>query len=163
VAKTEWKRVVPLLQNLGIITKLDQSTLAAYCQSLAEYHAATRQLIAEGSLIEQTIYARDSGKAVGTRTVPHPAVSLPKSAYNVMRRFAAEFGLTPVSRKKIKLGQTVVENDPIAELINRANHRSGDFVPRRRRASELDQLDVGALCLDLGSGLCRQRRELIIA
>lgn len=140
-ARVEWKRVVPQLCKLGVITKLDQAVLAGYCQAVAEYLESTRVLNVEGLLVEQIIYARDSGKAVGARKAQHPMVAIQRSAYAIMRRFASEFGLTPASRKKLKVNSQVAgDTNPIDELIARGR-RAGDFVPRRRRTNEIDQLD----------------------
>ena len=34
-AKAEWKRIAPLLQELGLIAKIDRAALALYCQAYA--------------------------------------------------------------------------------------------------------------------------------
>jgi phage terminase small subunit len=39
-AKTEWRRVAPELYRLGILTRLDRSALAAYCQCYGRWRQA---------------------------------------------------------------------------------------------------------------------------
>ena len=51
-AKAEWKRVVPELERLGMLAKIDRAELAAYCQSWAEYVEAAKSAQVEGAVIE---------------------------------------------------------------------------------------------------------------
>src|SRR4051812_44355226 len=51
-AKKEWRRIVPVLRQLGILTKLDGSALAAYCQSKARWLEAERKISETGLVIK---------------------------------------------------------------------------------------------------------------
>ena len=43
-AKAKWRALVPELERLGLLTRLDGDALAAYCQAWAEVREATRTL-----------------------------------------------------------------------------------------------------------------------
>ena len=43
-AKAEWKRLARYLHDLGIISELDRSALAAYCQAYGRWVEAERKL-----------------------------------------------------------------------------------------------------------------------
>ena len=43
-AKKEWKRITPLLEELGLIAKIDMATLATYCASVAWFEWHERHL-----------------------------------------------------------------------------------------------------------------------
>ena len=92
-AKAEWRRVLPELEFLGLASLIDRAALAAYCQAWAELVDATRQLTREGRTI-------DTEKGC----TAHPAVARQKAALGALRAFASEFGLTPASRSRIRLG-----------------------------------------------------------
>ena len=91
-AKKEWARIAPELERLGLLTMVDQAALAAYCQAWAEFKGATADLQAEGR-----VYYTEDGEPK-----PHPAVSRQKAAWSAIRGFAAEFGLSPSARTRVK-------------------------------------------------------------
>jgi P27 family predicted phage terminase small subunit len=84
-ARAEWDRVVVELQRLDLLKETDGPSLAAYCETWAEFHAATIELQAHGRL---TIDARQG-------EIPHPAVAIRRNAGRELRAWAGQFGLTP--------------------------------------------------------------------
>jgi P27 family predicted phage terminase small subunit len=83
--KAEWRRVVPLLTERSILSKADLSVLAAYCNAFGQVVQCQEILNAEGLVID--------GKG-------HPAAITQHRAQSQMRQYAAELGLTPVSRSR---------------------------------------------------------------
>jgi P27 family predicted phage terminase small subunit len=106
-AKAEWRRLVPQLERLGLLTKVDRAGLAAYCQAHAELADATKLLEAEGRVLEEPVTARqrEDGvevvKLVGYRKKLHPAVRLQRDAFARVKQFLGEFGLTPATRARL--------------------------------------------------------------
>ncbi len=47
-AKREWKRITPLLEELGLISHLDRTVLAVYCQAYARWEDVEREIKAQG-------------------------------------------------------------------------------------------------------------------
>lgn len=92
-AKKEWKRVAPELERLGLLTIVDGTALAAYCQAYSRWKQAEEILQAEG-----LIFATESGYLM-----PRPEVKIAEKSMQLIKSFCAEFGLTPSSRGRMSL------------------------------------------------------------
>jgi P27 family predicted phage terminase small subunit len=108
-AKAEWKRVAPGLQRLDLLKEEDRATLAAYCETWSQFVTATRTVTREGITSEVTTISASGSET--TRTVPHPAVSIARSAGRELRAYAAQFGLTPSSEQALARGADDGEDD----------------------------------------------------
>src|SRR5438094_577193 len=67
VAKAEWRRMVPILLRMGLLTIADGSCLAGYCLAYADVEFAKAYLKEKGKLIEEPIQNR-MGDVVGYKT-----------------------------------------------------------------------------------------------
>ena len=92
LAREEWKRVAPLLEAQGVLTDWDQTAFAGYCTAVADLREAEKIIKREG-------YVGTSVQGGQTR---HPAVIVKNQALELIKKLAAEFGLTPSSRTKIR-------------------------------------------------------------
>lgn len=90
-AKAEWRRIMPILINLGIMTKIDRAALAAYCQSYGRWVEAEKKADEKGPVIKSP--------TGDIRTNPYLVVA--NRAMDNMRKFLVEFGMTPSSRSRI--------------------------------------------------------------
>lgn len=93
VAKKEWKRVVPELERLGLLTCVDGAALEGYCQSYARWVEAEQFMIKHG-----TIFKTPNGYIQQV-----PQVAIAQKYLNVVKAFCAEFGLTPSSRSRLTI------------------------------------------------------------
>lgn len=91
VALAEWNRLVPELVKLGILAKIDSTTLAAYCATFARWVEAEGMLMSEGSVIETS----------NGNIIQSPWVGIANTALGHMRKFLTEFGMSPASRSKV--------------------------------------------------------------
>jgi P27 family predicted phage terminase small subunit len=89
-AKAEWRRVVPILVERKILTRADLGVFESYCVAIGQVREAQAMIDAEGITIE----------VEGSFPRVHPAVKLQQAAMGQARLFAAELGLTPVSRSR---------------------------------------------------------------
>ena len=95
-AKKEWQRVVPELEAVGLLAKVDMAALASYCIAVDVLERATRALRPTREnprpemQITQTGYESPSG-----------AELMRRQAMKDIRAFAAEFGFTPAQRSRI--------------------------------------------------------------
>jgi P27 family predicted phage terminase small subunit len=90
-AKAEWRRVVPELERLRLLSRVTRASLTAYCETWEVFVAATRLVHEQGLTIE----AKQGRLA-------NPAVGIARSAGAELRRWAIEYGLTPASEQKVK-------------------------------------------------------------
>jgi P27 family predicted phage terminase small subunit len=102
-AKAEWRRIVPELERLRLLSRVTRSSLTAYCETWEVFVRATKALHA-GQL---TIEAKQG-------TLAHPAVGIQRATGAELRKWATEYGLTPASEQKVKTPEAVhVEDDAI--------------------------------------------------
>jgi len=95
ISKSKWESVAPELERIGVLTKIDGATLAAYCKNYGRWVAAEKTLTDKG-----TTYESDTAK--GTIVRVRPELKIAEEAMRQMRAFASEFGLTPSSRSRLK-------------------------------------------------------------
>ena len=108
-AKVEWRRIVPRLSELQLLTRMDRAAFAAYCQAWAELREATRILEAEGRVLDEKVWGRPDKEGdredLGTKKKLHPAVKMQRDAFTRVKQFLSEFGLTPASRSRFEAPQ----------------------------------------------------------
>lgn len=95
VAKREWKRLVPVLQRMRVLTEADQIALANLCQTYSTMIQAQEQLSKSGIL-----YKTKSGYIQQS-----PLLGIVNSSIEIINRLSREFGLTPASRSRIEVEQ----------------------------------------------------------
>jgi P27 family predicted phage terminase small subunit len=91
-AKKEWRRIVPELLSLGLLSKIDRASLAAYCQAYG------RWVEAEKKLTRPEDWTTISPKGYEMQS---PYLAIANRALEHMRVFLLEFGMTPASRSRI--------------------------------------------------------------
>jgi P27 family predicted phage terminase small subunit len=101
-ARGEWKRVSKELRTLGLLTNIDRSALAAYCQTYARWSEAEKGIKETGLVIE----TKDGN------VIQNPLVGIANTALKLMHKFLVEFGMTPSSRSRISVGKEESKADP---------------------------------------------------
>lgn len=99
-AKVEWGRVSERLFRAGILTEIDRGALAAYCQSYGRWIHAERAMarLAEADKTTGGLLI----KTTNGNAIQNPLVGIANKAAADMVRYAAEFGMTPSARSRIK-------------------------------------------------------------
>jgi P27 family predicted phage terminase small subunit len=100
-AQEEWRRLEPELRAGGLLTVLDLACFAGLCSELATF-AEINEAIAK----QRTRSPMRLGPLIGMRRKSGEAV----------RRWAQEFGLSPVARERISEPQPP-KDDPVAKYI----------------------------------------------
>ena len=116
-AQREYKRMVPKLLKLGLLSEIDGKALASYCDAVAIIEAARRELKEHGQYYVSH-YADKDGNLVVGEIKTNPAVNDLLKATAMKKSFEIEFGLTPASRAKLKV-EKPPEVDPLDALLNR--------------------------------------------
>lgn len=96
-AQAQWNRLVEVLAPMRVVTAADAISLAQFAEYLARWHRATEQIARLGEVIP----VRDaSGTVVSMKRSPWVAMQI---EYGLMiRRYAAEFGMTPAARSRVE-------------------------------------------------------------
>lgn len=92
-AKKEWAVIAPELERLGLLTIIDGSALAGYCQSYARWKQAERVLDKDG-------FTRETESGFLQQ---RPEVSIAQKSLGLVAKFLVEFGMTPSSRARLTL------------------------------------------------------------
>jgi P27 family predicted phage terminase small subunit len=104
-AKTEWRRVITILSKVpGLLTSVDRSVLASYCQSYARWRQAEHHLEEEGETV--TIHGQHGYVAEQVS----PWVNISKTYHDSMMKSGREMGFTPSARTGIKLSEPTKPN-----------------------------------------------------
>lgn len=109
-AKAEWTRTADQLYQLGILSKIDRAALGAYCQAYGRWEQAERALarMAERDAVTHGMMI----KTTNGNAVQNPLLGTANKAMADMMRYAAEFGMTPSARARIKAEPLGEEDDP---------------------------------------------------
>ena len=109
-AKAEWTRTAEQLYRLGILSKIDRAALGAYCQAYGRWEQAERALarMAERDAVTHGMMI----KTTNGNAVQNPLLGTANKAMADMMRYAAEFGMTPSARARIKAEPLGEEDDP---------------------------------------------------
>lgn len=108
VAQKEWKRLVPVLLRMGVLTEADQIALANLCQTYSTMIAAQEQLSKSGILYKtQSGYIQQS-----------PLLSIVNTCVDTINKLSREFGLTPSSRSRLQMAADEKPKvDPVDEAL----------------------------------------------
>ena len=105
-ARKEWQRLSKELAELGLLTGLDRDMLAAYCQAHALWVEAVSSIERYGTMV----------KSPNGFPMQSPYVAVANKQVDIMVRIAAEFGMTPSSRTRIRVGDKPPE-DPFEAFL----------------------------------------------
>lgn len=104
--RQKWEELVPELERLGLLTIVDGAALAGLCQAWKDY-------------VECTRFIKKHGRTFTTETgyiCQRPEVAIAQKALQAVRALAAEFGLTPSSRSRLRVPQAEPTEDDYEEF-----------------------------------------------
>ena len=105
-ARKEWHRLAKELSALGLLTGIDRGMLAAYCQAHALWVEAVSSIGRYGTMV----------KSPNGFPMQSPYVAVANKQVEIMVRIAAELGMTPSSRTRIRVGDKPPE-DPFETFL----------------------------------------------
>ena len=108
--KKEWKRITPLLEDLGLISGLDRTALALYCQAagrLAEletsFNGKVARLVEEKKIdYADAVYEASYSVTPSGYAQQSVLVQLIKSHREQVNRYLMHFGLSPAARGRVQ-------------------------------------------------------------
>ncbi len=128
-ARKEWKRITPLLEDLGLISGLDRAALALYCQTcgrLAELEMAFNGMVdlkvAGGMAYADAVYACSYSLTPSGYAQQSVIAQLIKSQRDQLNRYLGHFGLSPAARGRVQpsnyVQPTLPGVDPLPQTGN---------------------------------------------
>jgi P27 family predicted phage terminase small subunit len=101
-AKAEWRRLVPVLRRMKVLTEADYMALGSLCQAHSTMVKAQIKLTESGLLFKtQSGYVQQS-----------PLLAIVNSCAELITRLCREFGLTPASRTRLQMLSGASEDQP---------------------------------------------------
>lgn len=88
-ARAEWRRIVPDLDRLGVLSTLDRGSLSTYCSAWAQFVKA-EQMLQDDDLVAE--------RRAGNGPAKHPAWQVWREAATTVATLAKELFITPSSR-----------------------------------------------------------------
>ena len=106
-ARREWARMSQLLADANLLTEVDRTALAAYCQAYGRWVDAERKLRQTGPVI----------KSPSGYPILNPYVSIVKGYFAQLSKMMVEFGMTPSSRSRLRIEQPDKQEDPLDTFL----------------------------------------------
>ena len=108
-ARKEWKRITPLLEDLGLISGLDRTALALYCQAvgrLAEletsFNGKLQMKVDQGLTYPDAVFEVSHAVTPSGYAQHSVLVQLIKSHREQVNRYLMHFGLSPAARGRVQ-------------------------------------------------------------
>jgi P27 family predicted phage terminase small subunit len=111
-ARKEWKRITPLLEELGLISGLDRAALALYCQAVGRlseletaFNGIVNRLVDNPSapmIYPDAVYAASYSVTPSGYAQQSVIVQLIKSHREQVNRYLMHFGLSPAARGRVQ-------------------------------------------------------------
>jgi P27 family predicted phage terminase small subunit len=107
LARAEWRRLAPRLHKLGLLTEVDRSKFAMYCQAYARWQEAEKVITDQGMT-----FMTEKGYVV-----QRPEVAIALKQAKMAKELGAEFGLDPAARSRIDVPEPEKPRDPTADFL----------------------------------------------
>jgi P27 family predicted phage terminase small subunit len=119
-AKKEWKRITPILEELGLISGLDRSALGMYCQAVGRltelemaFNAKVAQKVKDGEDYFEAVATSSESTTPSGYTQQSVRVQLINKQRDQVNRLLMHFGLSPAARARVQASNYV---DPTMTL-----------------------------------------------
>lgn len=96
-ARAEWKRVIPILDAMGLVGKIDRAAIAGYCVAYARWTEAEQILNREGLTMEMVT------KSGALYKMLRPEVTIAQKYLAIAKAFCAEYGMTASARGRMSI------------------------------------------------------------
>jgi len=102
VAGEEWDRITKVLDEMGMLSSADQTTLAAYCECWGRYREAIEEI-------------KLNGKVVVSKTgypMPSAWVTIMQTELKNVMSFLTQLGFSPAARARMAIDIQANRDDP---------------------------------------------------
>ena len=106
-ARREWRRLVPILLRMRVLTEADGHALANLCQAYSTMVKAQTKLSESGLLL----------KTPSGYVQQNPLLGIVNNCVETITKLSREFGLTPASRVRLQVAPADEEFDAIEKAM----------------------------------------------
>lgn len=131
-ARKEWKRITPLLEELGLISGLDRAALGLYCQAVGRlteietaFNGMVARKVAEGKDYADAVYECSYAVTPSGYAQQSVITQLIKSNREQVNRYLMHFGLSPAARARVQPSNYVQPSLPGMDPAPSAEKASG--------------------------------------
>jgi P27 family predicted phage terminase small subunit len=108
-AAKEWKRITPILEELGLISGLDRAALALYCQSVGRlteletaFNARVKGKVDGGLDYAEAVFEVSQALTPNGYAQQSVIVQLIRNARHEVHKYLMHFGLSPAARARVQ-------------------------------------------------------------
>ena len=119
-AKKEWKRITPILEELGLISGLDRTALGLYCQAVGRlvelelaFNGQVKRLEEGGANYVDAVAKASQSETPSGYVQQSVMTQLIKNHREQVNRYLMHFGLSPAARARVQASNYV---DPTLDL-----------------------------------------------
>jgi len=114
-AKKTWKRLAKVLEPVGLLTEADGDLFAMLCQARSRIFKCHSFIKENNPSLVQVVKKEDSKGNKSHTIKPGPYVVMEKQYYELFRRLAGEFGLSPRGRIGLTVGRDPDKGDDLLD------------------------------------------------
>jgi len=130
-AKVAWRQLVPQLEAMGLLARIDGNALARYCQLLSRWKKAELFLQKHGE-----VYAIKDEHGNTRYLQQVPQASIANKLAQTLTRLEQEFGLTPSARARIHRDTQLREPSDLEQFLGLKEVPYEEWPEEYRRAEE---------------------------
>ena len=97
-AKRVWRRLIPRLERMGILSRCDRNALVRYCHTQGMWEDTVEWLVAHGTVFPDKDV---SGRVIALKEYPQVATMIKLGEQ--LLRLERQFGLTPSARAELAI------------------------------------------------------------
>jgi P27 family predicted phage terminase small subunit len=105
-AKAMWDHLLPMLEGIGVLTRIDGNALARYCRLWSRWRKAEAYLDKHGEMYP---LKDDRGRVKCVQQWPQVAIAAKLSQQ--LTRLEQEFGMTPSARSRVQVQSSLGQTD----------------------------------------------------
>lgn len=115
-AESTWVDITSELEEMGLISKIDQIPMRLLCDSYGTYLSAQENIVKNGITVIHKKFGKDGDIE---NEVENPAIKIRDTAFQQIHRICREFGMTPSSRTGIKSSKDAPKESTIMNFLSR--------------------------------------------
>jgi len=100
-ALEHWPTIARQLDEVGVLTKMDQVALGLYCEAFAGWKNANDRVVKHGAIV----------KSPNNYPIQSPFLAIANKAHEQMVKLLIEFGMTPAARTKVEVAKKPAKKD----------------------------------------------------